>query len=277
MAVEFAVEPADLYFPPPLTRFIENTTTLRSTTTKTLIYKFKTTTPERYGVRPAMGVLPPNGKVQVRVIYKPQQKEEVATSISDRFQLQVRPVDDTEAKAMEKLSAGDADGAWELLQSEKPKGAAGEAEIAVTMWKRKVEVQGSRRYLACHFSPDKMPKGMATTVERRGQRPLDALVSLVTPVVKKLVAYDKRGYYGRRGPGPSGPSSLRSGGVNLEGAPEELKQSAEIRRDFYVKVQQQLSLRQELRGKTKKPQALSGTVFCILWVFCFYLGVVLAA
>eukprot|EP00756_Hemistasia_phaeocysticola_P017393 Hpha_TRINITY_DN15534_c0_g8::TRINITY_DN15534_c0_g8_i1::g.106545::m.106545 len=248
MAVEFAVEPADLYFPPPLTRFIENTTTLRSTTTKTLIYKFKTTTPERYGVRPAMGVLPPNGKVQVRVIYKPQQKEEVATSISDRFQLQVRPVDDTEAKAMEKLSAGDADGAWELLQSEKPKGAAGEAEIAVTMWKRKVEVQGSRRYLACHFSPDKMPKGMATTVERRG-----------------------------RGPGPSGPSSLRSGGVNLEGAPEELKQSAEIRRDFYVKVQQQLSLRQELRGKTKKPQALSGTVFCILWVFCFYLGVVLAA
>eukprot|EP01065_Artemidia_motanka_P039287 TRINITY_DN4815_c0_g3_i1.p1 TRINITY_DN4815_c0_g3~~TRINITY_DN4815_c0_g3_i1.p1 ORF type:complete len:257 (+),score=54.46 TRINITY_DN4815_c0_g3_i1:61-831(+) len=246
----FTVQPGELYFPPPLTRPIENNIAVINQTGHPLIFKLKTTKPERYIVKPRMGFLAPNGQQAVQIQFRPPRKPPDApldpATLDDCFRVDVRALQGSaENTVFEKCQAQDFAGARQTLElADASAGSAGSvrdeaADVAATLWKTQLPVQ--RQQLKCHFTPDKIPKSIETKLEHR-----------------------------------DGSQSQRSAVAPTSELQAKVQALTTQRADYYTKTQQQLAMQSELAGKSGFDGfRLSGTQFVVLWLLCFYVGLVM--
>ncbi|KAL6079681.1 phosphatidylinositol-binding protein scs2 [Balamuthia mandrillaris] len=135
------INPTMLHFPPPLNRIITNILTLRNTSTdKYIAYKVKTTRPNRYCVRPSMGMVSPGEAVELQVHYSFHKDPPKSLRCKDKF----------------------------LVESIvlKPEVGSSPEEVSLSEWfKRASPTEIMKQKLKCHFSSTtvrKLPSSSAS-------------------------------------------------------------------------------------------------------------------
>jgi len=83
------INPLVLYFPPPLNRIITNILKLQNTSKDHYVsYKVKTTRPNRYCVRPNIGLIPPGEAIELQIHYSFQKDPPTSLRSKDKFQVE---------------------------------------------------------------------------------------------------------------------------------------------------------------------------------------------
>jgi len=83
------INPLVLYFPPPLNRIITNILKLHNTSpTAWLAFKVKTTRPQRYCVRPNLGIVPPGDTVELQIHFSFHKDPPGSLKCKDKFQVE---------------------------------------------------------------------------------------------------------------------------------------------------------------------------------------------
>eukprot|EP01062_Namystynia_karyoxenos_P038065 TRINITY_DN27670_c0_g1_i1.p1 TRINITY_DN27670_c0_g1~~TRINITY_DN27670_c0_g1_i1.p1 ORF type:complete len:288 (+),score=98.21 TRINITY_DN27670_c0_g1_i1:83-865(+) len=140
----FSLSPTELYFAPPLVHGAEIAVSITNRTQSAIVFKFRTTTPERYSVKPRMGIIGPQETRSASVAYSVRDSHKVGwkpedpAAINDRFQVVVR-----------RLSGPAEEAAWRAWAASPPDVAAartalglaspaqsGEGDIAAALWQR---------------------------------------------------------------------------------------------------------------------------------------------
>eukprot|EP01062_Namystynia_karyoxenos_P039144 TRINITY_DN28468_c0_g1_i5.p1 TRINITY_DN28468_c0_g1~~TRINITY_DN28468_c0_g1_i5.p1 ORF type:complete len:306 (+),score=113.42 TRINITY_DN28468_c0_g1_i5:94-918(+) len=258
--MSFQVTPDALYFPPPLDKNIERMIQIRSQSDAPTTFKIKTTKPERYSVKPRMGFITPNGERIVQITYRVRGKDNAGwkpedhTRIEDRFQLELRLLDgDKEKEAFRLVQAADFAQASKLVAPEETptmSPTAGprddEADVAAYLWKKPTTVQVHKWQLKCIYAQKSGATNLSSNADMRG-----------APLVTARGA-------------PSG------GGDDARAQDPETRRLQDQRHEYYLKAQEQQAMMQELRSKSEsKGPHISGWLFVLLTLACFYLGLVL--
>jgi len=83
------LNPLVLYFPPPLNRIITNILKLHNTSKDYYVaYKVKTTRPNRYCVRPNLGLIAPGETIELQIHYSFQKDPPTSLRSKDKFQVE---------------------------------------------------------------------------------------------------------------------------------------------------------------------------------------------
>jgi hypothetical protein len=83
------INPLTLYFPPPLNRIITNILKLQNPSDKDFVaYKVKTTRPQRYCVRPNIGVIPPGETIELQIHFSFHKDPPKSLHCKDKFQVE---------------------------------------------------------------------------------------------------------------------------------------------------------------------------------------------
>jgi len=86
---ELIINPLILYFPPPLNRIITNILNLQNASDKGFIaYKVKTTRPQRYCVRPNIGVIPAGETIELQIHFSFHKDPPKSLHCKDKFQVE---------------------------------------------------------------------------------------------------------------------------------------------------------------------------------------------
>lgn len=267
----------ELYFPPPLTTNIANRVLIMSKAAQPTAFKIKTTRPDHYTVKPRMGFLPARGQQVVQITYRvrggaPEEPQDKALR-NDRFQIELRALQSgSEMEAFRHCEAENYAAARKALGMGAAAGSDAVGEITTELWSRKDVPPGSRKVLKCHFT---RPEGVETNLIR-GRSGLGS-------------AADSSPLTAGSGLETARPATQRSsrGAAASGAAPANPALSAahdEQRRE-YTRVAEQLALQQELRikvgldpktGKSAKAgRDIPAWLFVLLWLLCFYCGLVL--
>eukprot|EP01087_Luapelamoeba_hula_P011025 TRINITY_DN2961_c0_g1_i1.p1 TRINITY_DN2961_c0_g1~~TRINITY_DN2961_c0_g1_i1.p1 ORF type:complete len:344 (+),score=55.90 TRINITY_DN2961_c0_g1_i1:68-1033(+) len=83
------IAPMILYFPPPLNRIITNLVKLHNNNkTQYVAYKVKTTRPNRYCVRPNLGLIAPDDTIELQIHFSFQKDPPTSLRTKDKFQVE---------------------------------------------------------------------------------------------------------------------------------------------------------------------------------------------
>jgi len=83
------INPLILYFPPPLNRIITNILKLQNTSNNHYVaYKVKTTRPNRYCVRPNLGLINPGETIELQIHFSFQKDPPQSLRSKDKFQVE---------------------------------------------------------------------------------------------------------------------------------------------------------------------------------------------
>mmetsp|Transcript_66007 Transcript_66007/g.76678 ORF Transcript_66007/g.76678 Transcript_66007/m.76678 type:complete len:402 (+) Transcript_66007:109-1314(+) len=109
----FQVQPAGAYFPPPHnTRGVRNTLFLTNTGTETLVFKVRSSNPERFVVKPTAGFIGPTSAARIIVTLK-RTDTDLSGCTKDRFRISVKAAAKMEGHP---ANRNDAKHIWESLK-----------------------------------------------------------------------------------------------------------------------------------------------------------------
>jgi len=142
------IHPLVLYFPPPLNRIITNIVRLRNITQSSWVaYKVKTTKPERYCVRPNLGVVPPNETLELQIHFSNQRDPPNSLRCHDKFQIESIVLSPEQAANRQKLTLAELFKAAQNITEEKLKvrfaRKASSGSTAITMGEPTEELDSS--------------------------------------------------------------------------------------------------------------------------------------
>eukprot|EP01062_Namystynia_karyoxenos_P068704 TRINITY_DN6365_c0_g4_i1.p2 TRINITY_DN6365_c0_g4~~TRINITY_DN6365_c0_g4_i1.p2 ORF type:complete len:296 (+),score=114.71 TRINITY_DN6365_c0_g4_i1:79-888(+) len=165
MAAPAALDPGQIVadttirFPPPPSNDAPEQTsiTVFNNTDAKRTFKIKTTTPERYAVKPRMGVIEPHGKVDVDIVFRQPTTFRVPRE-QDKFQVATRPLSALEARAIEQGGGSEA-----ARQLGAPAGLDDKDKLIAWLWNPlRGDVEGElRTALRCVFAGPDQAAGSA--------------------------------------------------------------------------------------------------------------------
>eukprot|EP00756_Hemistasia_phaeocysticola_P057937 Hpha_TRINITY_DN34549_c0_g1::TRINITY_DN34549_c0_g1_i1::g.96289::m.96289 len=233
---EFSVSPNVLTFDPTGS---EQIVTVESKDSATVTFKFKTTSPTQYSVKPRLGFIEPGRTVQIQIAYRKSGDDgDTSSRAQDRFQLELRRMDGSEQKVYGALQRGD----WDEVKAVLP-AVANEVRtvkeragtVAGLFWKTNSSCQVGKKVLHVQWSDstsEAQPIRSAAGGASQGGGPDAALV-------------------------------------------KEWKKIQEEHSVAYLKAQENNAKLTELRAKSEGGCAIPGVIAVIVCLLCVYLGVYL--
>lgn len=132
-------------------------------------FKLKTTSPKRYSVRPPVGWVRAGGEQQLRITFSPE--KDFSPDKPDRFQLEVRTLNNTEVQALELDAKAQRDDAFRLLSARNVQ--SGDSVVR-WLWKNTGEATVRRTLLQCTFNGAAAPAASDRRAQR-GDEPLQTV------------------------------------------------------------------------------------------------------